>query len=148
MSKIQNSYQVVSKKIIHEMIDNEVIIVNLENGHYYSVTNSGGLIWQMIVAGYSIDKIVHQLKSHFNLEDGLAEADLRAFLDSLVKENLIIEDAGSGEETNKPEVDLPPGDYEKPELEVYTDIEELLLLDPIHEVDEAGWPKPGPGQIG
>ena len=30
-----------------------------------------------------------------------------------------------------------------PTLEKYTDMEALLLADPIHEVDEAaGWPKP------
>ncbi len=28
-----------------------------------------------------------------------------------------------------------------PIIEKYTDLEELLLLDPIHEVDESGWPK-------
>ena len=25
-------------------------------------------------------------------------------------------------------------------MEKYDDMQELLLLDPIHEVDEAGWP--------
>jgi hypothetical protein len=35
-------------------------------------------------------------------------------------------------------------------MSVYTDMEELLLLDPIHDVDETGWPvraeaaEPGP----
>jgi hypothetical protein len=33
-------------------------------------------------------------------------------------------------------------------LERYTDMQELLLLDPIHDVDESGWPHrkvPGKG---
>ena len=30
--------------------------------------------------------------------------------------------------------------FEAPALQVYTDMEDLLLLDPIHEVDEMGWP--------
>ena len=30
--------------------------------------------------------------------------------------------------------------YEHPVLQKYTDMEDLLLLDPIHDVDEAGWP--------
>ncbi len=28
----------------------------------------------------------------------------------------------------------------EPRLDKYTDMQELLLLDPIHEVDERGWP--------
>jgi hypothetical protein len=29
-------------------------------------------------------------------------------------------------------------------LQKYTDMADLLLLDPIHEVDEQGWPQPAP----
>ena len=30
--------------------------------------------------------------------------------------------------------------YQEPKLGKYTDMQELLLLDPVHEVDEVGWP--------
>ena len=30
--------------------------------------------------------------------------------------------------------------YTAPAVQKYDDLEDLLLLDPIHEVDEAGWP--------
>jgi hypothetical protein len=32
------------------------------------------------------------------------------------------------------------GEYRSPAIERFDDLEELLVLDPIHEVDEAGWP--------
>jgi hypothetical protein len=32
------------------------------------------------------------------------------------------------------------GSWAEPVLDKYTDMQELLLLDPIHEVDDAGWP--------
>ncbi len=32
------------------------------------------------------------------------------------------------------------GDYVAPVLESFTDMQDLILLDPIHEVDAAGWP--------
>ena len=34
--------------------------------------------------------------------------------------------------------------FETPVLEKYTDMAELLLLDPIHDVDATGWPHPAP----
>ena len=30
--------------------------------------------------------------------------------------------------------------FEAPKLSKYTDMEQLLLLDPVHDVDETGWP--------
>jgi len=30
--------------------------------------------------------------------------------------------------------------YAPPVLETFSDMQDLLLLDPIHEVDDAGWP--------
>ncbi len=30
--------------------------------------------------------------------------------------------------------------FEAPVLESYSDMQDLLLLDPIHDVDDAGWP--------
>ena len=30
--------------------------------------------------------------------------------------------------------------YVPPQIERFTDMQELLLLDPIHEVDDTGWP--------
>jgi hypothetical protein len=30
--------------------------------------------------------------------------------------------------------------FTHPQLQKYTDMQELLLLDPIHEVEESGWP--------
>jgi len=41
---------------------------------------------------------------------------------------------------------LPAGTvFAPPVLEVYTDMQDLLLLDPIHDVDETvGWPSPKP----
>ena len=31
-------------------------------------------------------------------------------------------------------------DYTAPKLATYSDLQDLLLLDPIHDVDETGWP--------
>jgi hypothetical protein len=34
--------------------------------------------------------------------------------------------------------------FEPPLLEKYTDMQDLVLLDPVHEVDSTGWPAPKP----
>ena len=34
--------------------------------------------------------------------------------------------------------------FEAPVLEKYTDMQTLLLVDPVHEVDDRGWPHEAP----
>ena len=36
--------------------------------------------------------------------------------------------------------------YTEPSLSVFSDMQDLLLLDPIHDVSEAGWPMPKPAE--
>jgi hypothetical protein len=31
-------------------------------------------------------------------------------------------------------------DFTSPELDVYSDMQEILLLDPVHDVNKEGWP--------
>ncbi|HTS49224.1 MAG TPA: PqqD family protein, partial [Bryobacteraceae bacterium] len=70
-------------------------------------------------------------------------AALDPFLEQLQKQELI-----APVETRQPRSRLRiPGDerglpFVAPSLEAFQDLEGLLLLDPIHEVDEEGWPPP------
>jgi hypothetical protein len=63
---------------------------------------------------------------------------VQALLKDLAAEDLIspTESAGSAA-TPGPGTRAP---YAAPTLQKHTDMQDLLLLDPIHEVDETGWP--------
>jgi hypothetical protein len=52
--------------------------------------------------------------------------------------------AGPGTDAGEtPVVPAVPG-IDPPVLESFTDLEELMLLDPVHDVDERGWPHATP----
>jgi hypothetical protein len=75
----------------------------------------------------------------YGIDPGRSATDVDALLSELRGYNLLIPDAT--ERTGQPELNgAAPGAYEAPKLSAYTDMQELLLLDPIHEVDESGWP--------
>lgn len=137
-------YSVNDPQVISETIDGEAIIVNLETGTYYSIQSVGGEIWQAIEQGATRDEIANDLSVRYNGEEQEIVAAVHKFVNQLVDERLIRPRANDEE----PELDLPgpsAGDgllaFELPVLQKYTDMADLLLLDPIHEVDEAGWPK-------
>jgi hypothetical protein len=54
-----------------------------------------------------------------------------------MSENVFRAGAPEGVPSGEPS---PREPFAAPALNTFSDMQELLLLDPIHEVDEAGWP--------
>ncbi|GAB4461873.1 MAG: PqqD family protein [Anaerolineae bacterium] len=134
--------------VIGEVIDDEAIIVNLDSGAYYSLRGTGAAIWQMIEQGSTVAHMVEQLARHYATNAATIEAGVTALVTELQAEQLIVAVADGVQADAAPPAPLPPapaGPFDAPVLEKYTDMADLLLLDPIHEVDEtAGWPHPSP----
>lgn len=130
--------------ISHEDFGEEVVIVKLDSGVYYSLNSTAVSIWRLLETNISLDKIKHSLLVRYHADPATIQQALASFLADLQKEELVTVESGEGSysESNpeSPEPDQQKSTFIKPELHRYTDIQELLLLDPIHEVDETGWP--------
>ena len=133
--------------VASEIIDGEAVIMNLRSGAYFSTRGCGSLLWSWIEQGIPEEVLLRALRQSFPDADGRAETALDDFLAQLLKHELIREVPLQGP-MPAPEPQLPPANgavFVPPVLEVYTDMEDLLLLDPIHDVSEAeGWPAPKP----
>jgi len=57
----------------------------------------------------------------------------------LETEGLIYESPDLDESVQLTKVKLPER-YTKPVLNVFTDMQEVIALDPVHDVSEKGWP--------
>ncbi len=134
-------------QIVHETIDGETIILNMDSGSYFSLNNSGTAVWESISSGVSLNEIDKELQRIYpNTET--VKNDLDDFIEKLLAEALLSKNANTEENgsdfSKKPESllhNLSRDSYEKPAFEKYTDMQDILQLDPIHEVDEAaGWP--------
>jgi hypothetical protein len=135
------AFRIDDPKVVHEVFDDEVVIINLETGVYYSVACLAADVWTSI--GESED-LIRDLAARYRRPAADVEAVIRPFLDRLVDEGLIVPDlradgdppprAGAGRAAT------PAPAFETPVLHKYSDMQELLLLDPIHEVDDVGWP--------
>lgn len=133
-------FQINSPQVIREFFDDEAVIVNLELGIYYSLDSIGAIVWGLIEQGASNTQIVEKLSQMFKQPPNNMEKDIEEFIDLLLKEELIAAtDNASLTSFDSINIDNKLT-YSKPTLNKYTDMQELLLLDPIHEVDEEGWP--------
>ncbi len=150
---ISIGFTLTSQNIIHETIDDEVVIVDLEKGFYYSLRGTAAQIWMEIIAGVPEGDIIRILSDQYKTDLAKIEAPVKGFIHQLVEEN-IINPASPQDIGNKPDQNEPhliytseQGEFSPPIIEKFTDMSELLLLDPIHEVDETGWPNMAPDNI-
>jgi hypothetical protein len=87
------------------------------------------------------------MAGRYGVEAPTAQNAVDRFVSELSNEGIIVPletDGPNGHPPAAPEFATPPGAFGPPRLQKFTDMQELLLLDPIHEVDEAGWPHTRP----
>lgn len=139
-------FRVKTPDVMHELIEGEVIIINLVSGTYYSVRGSGAEIWELVQDAEEIggDDIVDALGVVFEGSPAEFEGQVTQFLDELVREGLVVEVEPSRDAPRMPRISENGGarrPFERPTLEKYTDMQDLVLIDPVHQVDDAGWPR-------
>ena len=136
------SFSIKRPDVVDETIDGETVIVNLENGVYYSLRNSGVDVWNFIENGGNLDEITEFILGRYNGSAEEIKKAIAALLIQLQQEGLVQVSSAQRSKGQQNQA-APNGDkimFEPPVLEKYSDMQELLLLDPIHEVDEEGWP--------
>jgi hypothetical protein len=132
-------YRVNSPSVINETIDDESVIINLYEGYYYSLDDVGSIIWEAVSLGHLVDDVVRLIKNQYQDDAGVIEACVHELIAELEREQLIVPDNHDGR-LYVPESNQDPRPFAKPVLNKFSDMQDLLLLDPIHEVDEKGWP--------
>jgi len=134
-------YSINHSKLVSETIDGEAIIVHLETGAYYSLRGSAALIWDQLLEGDTLSHLTSYLEEQVEAVSEPLEADLAAFLSDLQAEGLVILVEGQQKSGQNSVKIGQKSAYVKPMVDKFTDMSDLLLLDPIHQVeDEEGWP--------
>ena len=142
------SYRINTPTITHQTIDGEVVLINLETGCYYSLQQSGADIWQLLEAGADAEAIATQLGRRYQAEPGQIASAVEKLLAELREEAIIVPDASpaaNGRQLSGSPAEPSGKPFEPPVFQKFTDMQDLLLLDPIHEVAETGWPNPKEG---
>jgi hypothetical protein len=141
MKYLDICFTVNEPDVVHETFDDEVVIINLRSGNYYSLLGSAEFVWNCLSKNYVVNAVVEDMKVLFSGYTESLAGDIERFVDSLLDEKLIVIKGEKGDCNTKTitsvEAKIP---YIPPALSRFTDMQELLLLDPIHEVDDQGWP--------
>ena len=137
--------------VVHETIDGETILLHLDSGTYYSLTGSGVRILDLVDGGTAVGDLAPRLCAWYSGDVAAIAAAVTQLLAQLQAEGILVPgpapDADARPEGTGDDHPAEPAartEFVPPELHKYSDMKELLLLDPIHEVDAAGWPASKP----
>jgi hypothetical protein len=137
-------YRINAPLVANEVVDGEAVIIHFESGSYYSADKLGALLFSRFEKGADVDQLIDALDATFDTpRDEIAPA-VQAFVKQLVDDALIVPT-----ETAAPPEPFDGSDlmtFECPTLQKYTDLQDLLLLDPIHDIEQEGWPVAKPKQ--
>ena len=146
-------FRINKPSVVYEKFDDELVLINLDSGNYYSFENVGADIWGLIQSGASETEIIAEISQRYTKKISTIENAVQKFLSELKEEGLIVPD-----ETQEAErCETPPNHYtigaemekinfEAPVLSKFTNMQDFLLVDPIHEIDYTEWPKTKPKQ--
>lgn len=132
------SYEICSPSVIAEDFDGDIVILNLDDGRYFSLRGAGPNVWNALMAGATAQSIIDSASQSRNVRAN----SINQFLCRLHELKLIRAIGEANSHAVALAIDwnsLSEGD--PPEIDVFDDLAELILADPIHDVDaEAGWP--------
>jgi coenzyme PQQ synthesis protein D (PqqD) len=134
-------YRVNSPQVISETVGGETIIVNLASGHYFSLQGTSVDVWQGLERGEALEEVILELEQRYEAPDGEIGAAVTKLVDDFVAGELLVADGNGGEVqfAQSDEVgDRAP--FVPPTFTKFTDMQDIILLDPVHEVDARGWP--------
>jgi hypothetical protein len=139
MTAAASRYSINAPDVVAEDFDGKIVILNLADGRYFSLEGIASQIWSLLLAGRSPEAILGSIESQ---QPSLSQRSSE-FVDRLIEWELVRpQEAETG--NAEAAIDEVWSD-EEPRIEVFDDLAELILADPIHDVDEqVGWPSPRP----
>ena len=135
-------FRLASANVYSQRFDDETVVIDTVSGVYYSLTGSAVDIWSLIEQGAGTDQIVDILVDRYDETPPAIASSASNFLQDLLGEGLIREADAIGLAARDRQASATKAAFQPPVIQRFTDMQNLLLLDPIHDVSDEGWPRP------
>jgi Coenzyme PQQ synthesis protein D (PqqD) len=78
-------------QVLSQQADDTLVLLNLENGQYFALSEVGGKIWELCDGRRSVSDIVDAVCSEYDATAETVEADVVELLNGLASERLVLE---------------------------------------------------------
>ena len=133
MISAETRLRINEEEIAAQIIDAEAVLINLGTGMYYTMDGTGCEVWAMIERRLTLAEMSHALAVRYAVAPAAVLNDLQRLAGELLEEGLVrltpeAGDTGIGEPLSALSPAASP--YAPPNLCRYTDMAEVLALDP------------------
>lgn len=128
-------YIVANADIVSEEFDGEFVVLDLSCGKYFGMDETASAIWRAIVSGVSTQSLAEAGGANNSVS-------IHEFLQKLVEYGCLVpSDTPGSAAVDEATLQKLLTSEKPPSVEVFDDLAELIMADPIHDVEEAaGWP--------
>jgi|GEM_PF-2914481 len=82
----------LTQKQVSSLLGNEIVILNHQDGVYYSMEDVGTLVWEKLnEQPHTFDELVAHICQVYEIDEATCRTDLAGLMASLVKEKLVSE---------------------------------------------------------
>lgn len=127
-------------RFVDESVDGEALIMDMVTGTYYTCLGPATVAWDALKVGAEPAAVAMSIASRYGVGGADVQRDLDAFIAELLREEMLVADDRPAVSPPVEDAGDPSGPYEAMRLERYTDLADLILLDPVQDVSGAAWP--------
>ena len=118
-----------TEMVAAEDFDGETVIINFETGRYFSLGGAATWIWDQLASGARVADLAARAPAD-------ATREIVDAIGTLAAEGLVV----AAPHASGPVAEAP-APWSTPSIEIFSDLAELVALDPVHEVNAMmGWP--------
>ncbi len=78
-------------KVLGSRIDEEIVIMSLEQNHYYGFEEVGSRIWELLEESPStLEELCEKLVAEFDVKTDICQRETLLFLEHLIDEKLVL----------------------------------------------------------
>jgi hypothetical protein len=126
-------YALNTRDMVAKTVDDETVLINLSTGAYYSIAGAGSVVFEYLAAGHAQEEIAPAVADGLGVNGATVAGDLERFVAELLEQDVLVTAPGTGglaEAIDPSRLAVVQDGYTAPRLEVYTDMADLLALDP------------------
>jgi len=130
--------------IVYEEYPDETVVADLKHGVYFTLNRPAADIFSALVAAPNRQTAERWLGEIYKMDQKTISEAVEGLVTGLVEAHIVTMSPAveSGENLPVPlALQAAAKKFGKPEMLKYSDVEDLLKLDPVHEIEhESGWP--------
>ena len=82
---------IINKKIIAREIQDETVLLNQENGDYFSLNDIGTQVYNCICKGMETEEIISFLLDKYDVPHDTLKSDVLSLINKMQEKNILIE---------------------------------------------------------